>query len=219
MAFVSYRELMEDAENHKYAVGYFESWDLQSLLAVCDAAEAMKSPVIIGFSGVYFPNYENVVKNTLSIYAELLKGLSSKLSVPVCTIFNESPYIDLVMKSIDYGFGIVMLAREGLSFYDKIKQIKKVVGKAHKNSVAVEGEIKKTPYFDGNLDEIPGLDLTDIESAELFVNQTKIDSFAINIGQIHTKTDKKAHLNFSNLKILEENIQVPLVSCQSPIVG
>ncbi len=39
-----------------YAVGYFESWNLESLLAVADAAEAERSPVILGFSGIYLPH-------------------------------------------------------------------------------------------------------------------------------------------------------------------
>ena len=69
MPFVPFKKLMDDAENHQYAVGYFESWNLESLLAVCDAAEAMKSPVIIGFSGINLPDYEHVVKNTLSLYS------------------------------------------------------------------------------------------------------------------------------------------------------
>ncbi len=44
--------LLSHAQQHHYAVGYFESWNLESLLAVADAAEAMRSPVMLGFSGI-----------------------------------------------------------------------------------------------------------------------------------------------------------------------
>ena len=50
---VSFSEMMRDAEEGNYAVGYFESWNLGSLLAVCDAAEKMRSPVIMGFGGLF----------------------------------------------------------------------------------------------------------------------------------------------------------------------
>ena len=212
MPFVPFKELMDDAEDRQYAVGYFESWNLESLLAVCDAAEAMKSPVIIGFSGIDLPNYERVVKNTLSIYATLVKDACSKLSVPVCTIFNESPYFNLVMESIDHKFGLVMLTNDELSFEEQIKQIKMVVNKAHANSVAVEGEIESPSGLGDSLITIPKeIKFTNIDLAKSFVDKTEVDSFAINIGQVHTIGNEKVHLDFSNLKRLKEDITVPLV--------
>ena len=172
----------------------------------------MKSPVIIGFSGIDLPNYEHVVKNTLSLYATLVKEACSKLSVPVCTIFNESPYFNLVMESIDHKFGLVMLTNDGLSFEEQIKQIKMVVNKAHANSVAVEGEIESPSGLGDSLITIPKeIKFTNINSARLFVEQTEVDSFAINIGQVHTIGNEKVHLDFSNLKRLKEDISVPLV--------
>jgi len=212
MPVVPFRKLMDDAEDQQYAVGYFESWNLESLLAVCDAAEAMESPVIIGFSGIDLPNYERVVKNTLSLYATLVKEASSKLSVPVCTIFNESPYFNLVMESIDHKFGLVMLTNDELSFEEQIKQIKMVVNKAHANSVAVEGEIESPSGLGDSLITIPKeIKFTNIDLAKSFVDKTGVDSFAINIGQVHTIGDEKVHLDFSNLKRLKEDITVPLV--------
>ncbi|MBU4293085.1 MAG: class II fructose-bisphosphate aldolase [Actinobacteria bacterium] len=212
MPFVPFKKLMDDAENHQYAVGYFESWNLESLLAVCDAAEAMKSPVIIGFSGINLPDYEHVVKNTLSLYSTLATEACKKLSVPVCTIFNESPYFDLVMESIDCGFGLVMFTNDELSFEEQIKQVKMVVDKAHKNSIAVEGEIMSPSGLGESLINIPEeINFTNIDLAKSFVKQTGVDSFAVNIGQVHTIGDEKVHLDFSSLEKLKENIPVPLV--------
>ena len=56
MPLVPFRDLMADAARSCYAVGYFESFNLESLLAVADAAEAARSPVIVGFSGIYLPH-------------------------------------------------------------------------------------------------------------------------------------------------------------------
>jgi fructose/tagatose bisphosphate aldolase len=53
MPLVPFADLLADARRGRYAVGYFESWSLESLLAVADAAEAQCAPVVLGFSGVY----------------------------------------------------------------------------------------------------------------------------------------------------------------------
>ena len=53
MALVSMKRLMNHALTNKYAVGYFEAWNMDSILAVVDAAEKTDSPVIIGFGGQF----------------------------------------------------------------------------------------------------------------------------------------------------------------------
>ena len=72
MARVSFAELMEAAERDNYAVGYFESWNLESLLAVADAAEAVRSPVILGFSGIYLPHPQRAAPQQMSTQSVLL---------------------------------------------------------------------------------------------------------------------------------------------------
>lgn len=48
MPLVAVNDLMRQ---HRYAVGYFESWSIDSLQGVIDAAEETQSPVIIAFNG------------------------------------------------------------------------------------------------------------------------------------------------------------------------
>ena len=43
--------MMRRAVEGEYAVGYFESWNLESLQGVVDAAEETRSPIILGFNG------------------------------------------------------------------------------------------------------------------------------------------------------------------------
>ncbi|MBA7671557.1 hypothetical protein ES703_79716 [subsurface metagenome] len=68
MALVPFWDLMKEAESHSYAIGYFETWDVQSLLGVIRAAEVARSPVIVGFSGVYLPQICNNDKRWLRVY-------------------------------------------------------------------------------------------------------------------------------------------------------
>ena len=45
--------MMRRAVKGGYAVGYFESWNLESLQGVVDAAEHANSPIILGFNGAF----------------------------------------------------------------------------------------------------------------------------------------------------------------------
>lgn len=49
MSLVSMKKMLQEALDGSYAIGYFESWNLESLFAVLEAAEETRSPVIIGF--------------------------------------------------------------------------------------------------------------------------------------------------------------------------
>ena len=53
MPLESIPRLMADCQAGGYAIGYFESWNLESLQGVLDAAEQTRSPVIVGFNGEF----------------------------------------------------------------------------------------------------------------------------------------------------------------------
>src|SRR5512147_2594246 len=98
---------MAAAEQGGYAVGYFESWNLESLLAVADAAAATRSPVIVGFSGIYLPHPDRIVREPLAAYAALGRAVCEQLPVPACLLFNESPHLDWVLAAVETGFNLV----------------------------------------------------------------------------------------------------------------
>jgi fructose/tagatose bisphosphate aldolase len=77
MPLVPFQDLMVEAESGSFAVGYFESWNLESLFAVADAATAMRSPVILGFSGIHLPDIEQGFDDRLRVYAALGTASSS----------------------------------------------------------------------------------------------------------------------------------------------
>ena len=51
MALVPMSQMLADAKRGGYAVCYCESWNLESFQAVLEAAEELKSPIIVGFNG------------------------------------------------------------------------------------------------------------------------------------------------------------------------
>jgi len=203
---------MSEAERGQYAVGYFESWNLESLQAVADAAETTQSPVILGFSGAYLSNPARMVKEHLSLYAALGIEACRRLSVPACLLLNESPRLDWVLEAINLGFGLVMFTDEDLNFDEQLARICQVVEKAHRVSVAVEGELAPLPGMDGGLLMVPDdLHLTDAAQARAFVERTGVDALAVNVGQAHLHGRSEVRLNLSKLVELKEAVPVPLV--------
>jgi fructose/tagatose bisphosphate aldolase len=212
MPLASFDELMTDAERGGYAVGYFESWNLESLLAVCDAAEAMHSPVLLGFSGIYLPHPARVVREPLSLYAALGLEAIRGLSVPACLVFNESPDFEWVLEAIACGFGLVMFSDETLSFDGQVEQVRRVVEVAHEAGVAVEGEGVSLPGVGGELSALPDdLHLTDPDRARDFVERTGVDAFAVNVGQAHLHGRRRVRLNLPLIADLRLALKVPLV--------
>jgi ketose-bisphosphate aldolase len=212
MPLASFAELMTDAERGGYAVGYFESWNLESLMAVCDAAEATRSPVLLGFSGIYLPHPARLVREPLSLYAALGLEAIRRLSVPACLVFNESANFEWVLEAIECGFGLVMFSDERLGFEAQVERVKRVVKVAHKAGVAVEGEADALPGVAGELSFLPdNLHLTDSNQARDFIMRTGVDSFGVNIGQAHLHERKRVRLNFACLADLKQALMVPLV--------
>ncbi len=210
MTEVSFQELMKHAESKNYAIGYFESWSMDSMLAISDAAEKLRSPVIIGFSGLFLTNKNRVVKDPLSIFAKLAKEVCRNICVPACTLFNESNDFESVLTSIGHGYNMVMFVDSRLSFNNLVKKVSEIVKKAHEKSVAVEAELDELP----GLESLTGLrrtsNLTDPEDAKRFVSLTGIDALSVNIGQSH-KQGKEIKLDFERLKKIKEKTNIPLV--------
>ena len=212
MPLVDFHTLMADAEAGGYAVGYFESWDQHSLMAVADAADALSAPVILGFSGIYLPHPDRIVRDPLALYGGMGLSVCRKLSVPACLLFNESPHEDWVVDAIGEGFNLVMFAEEGMPFDEAAPVIRRVCATAHPAGVAVEAEMASVPGVGGGMGEAPDEDpLTDPAEAAAFVERTGIDALAVNLGQVHLHGREKRTLDHPRLERLRASVSVPLV--------
>ena len=89
MSLESVQTLVGKALAGGYAVGYFESWNLESLQGVVDAAEETRSPIIVGFNGEFLSQAHSKQKERLSWYAVLGKQAAESASVPCGLIFNS----------------------------------------------------------------------------------------------------------------------------------
>jgi fructose/tagatose bisphosphate aldolase len=203
---------MEAAEAGSYAVGYFESWNLESLLAVADAAVAASSPVIVGYSGISLPRTEHMQIDRLRLYASVAVELCRGLPVPACALFNESPYMDWVLEASKAGFSVVMYSDEELPYEEQRTRVQTLVREMHQVNVAVEAEPFSVPGVSGSLSDIPSeLRMTEPDVAREFVDFTGVDALAINIGQAHLHGRRRVQLDLDRLARVRKQVRVPLV--------
>jgi fructose/tagatose bisphosphate aldolase len=211
MPLVAFPQMMEAAATGGYAVGYFESWNLESLLAVADAAEAERSPVILGFSGIYLPHPRRVVSDPLAAYAAIGREVAARLTVPAVLLFNESPNRQWVVGAIESGFNLVMFSDGELGEDEGRRTIRELAQAAHAKGAAIEGEVTPLPGVGGEAqDTNVDRGLTDPKGARRFVEETAIDALAVNVGQVHFHGRRIVRLDLDRLGSLA-TLPVPLV--------
>jgi ketose-bisphosphate aldolase len=203
--------LLRHAREHGYAVGYFESWNLESLLAVKDAAEEARSPVIIGFNGGFLGNRKRKHPESVRVYGSLGRAVAEQASVPVSFILNEAVDTRLLYDGLSAGFNVVMHDHEGCSTEEAIRINADLVREAHKAGVEVEAEIGELPTARVGGSLLKGGSKTDPDEAARFVQATGVDALAVAVGNVHVLEGRKSKLDFPLLAELLRRVPVPLV--------
>jgi ketose-bisphosphate aldolase len=202
-------ELIHHAREYRYALGYFESWNFESLQGVLDAAEATRSPIIIGFNGEFLSHPDRKRAERLQCYAELGKAAAACASVPCGLIFNECPDDKWVRNAVLAGFNLVMPADPAASYEDYRRRVAQLTAFAHRYGVAVEAEVGHLPS--GTTGTRNGNHLTDPELAARFIRDTDVDLLAVSVGNVHIMIKGEQDLNLERLSEIRRHVAQPLV--------
>jgi ketose-bisphosphate aldolase len=208
MPLTPINELVQNAREHRYAIGYFESWNLESLEGVLDAAETTRSPIIIGFNGDFLSHPDRKQSERLECYAGLGKAAAASASVPCGLIFNECPDDAWVRNAVLAGFNLVMLADPLATDEDYRRRVAGLTEFAHRHGAAVEAEIGRLP---SGLAETPHSRLTDPELAARFVRETGVDLLAVSVGNVHVLVKGEQDLDLDRLSQICSRVAKPLV--------
>ncbi|MFV0425804.1 MAG: class II fructose-bisphosphate aldolase [Beutenbergiaceae bacterium] len=212
MAIITLPELLSDAEAGRYAVGYFESWDVYSLEAVLEAAEAERSPVIIGIGGLS-ANHAWLSNIGVEIYGAVAHALARRSTVPTAILFNEAESFEEAAAALGAGYNSVMMHTQGWGWDRLVGDTKALTAAAHGLHIAVEGEVGALAEMsiDGNIDTSIGA-MTSVEDAEKFVAETDVDALAVAVGNVHFVTsDYVPTIRVDRIQQIREAVNVPLV--------
>jgi fructose-bisphosphate aldolase class II len=206
MPLASMKTLLADALANGYAVSYCESWNLESLQSVLEAASELGSPVIAGFSGRFLLDHGRTRPENLKYYAGMAKAIEDS-PVPVAFLLNESDSFSQICEAMDLGFNAVMIENEGLSLPEYRDLVCRVVNLAVRRNVSVEAQLGHLPMAG---DPAPG-EVTEAASAKAFVAETGVDALAVSVGNIHLLTRGRAPLHLDVLDAIHAVVDIPLV--------
>jgi fructose-bisphosphate aldolase class II len=206
MSIINSKKILRNARENNYAVGGFDCWNLESVIAVIDAAEETQSPVII-LTGPHGLAENN---RRIEYFGAIARVAAQQVSVPVAIQLNEAKDFSLVIKAIQCGFTSVMLESSELSLEKNIKVTKEVVKIAHSVDVSVESQLGAVPVPEELIKKTkPKSSITNPTEAKKFVDNTGIDALAISFGNVHF--GKSQEIEFDLIKQIANLVSVPLV--------
>ena len=200
---VTLSEILRDANERHYAVGAFNCLSLENVMGAIDAAEALRSPIILQLAEVQFPEPEAPMELMAPLYLEAAK----RASVPVCVHLDHGQSIETCVKAIRLGFTSVMFDGAALPFEENVSVTKEVTRIAKAAGVDVEAELGKV----GNSGVDTADVFTDVEESVRFVQSTGIDALAVAIGNLHGHYVHTPQLNIQRLIEIHEANRLPLV--------
>jgi fructose-bisphosphate aldolase class II len=202
----SFKEILQDAFQRQYAVGAFNCLSLENVLGAIQAAEELRSPIILELAEVQFP-YSPIAK-----MVPLFLDVARNASVPVAVHLDHGQSFQTCARAIQLGFQSVMIDSSSLPLEENIRITRAVTQMANAFGVDVEAELGRVGDASAKSGTAATADVfTDVEEAALFVEQTGIDALAIAIGNLHGKYVATPKLNIQRLREIKQRIKLPLV--------
>jgi fructose-bisphosphate aldolase class II len=205
----SVKEILSKAKEGGYAVGAFNTVNLETTRAIIEAAKETRSPVIVqitektmeyaGGRLIY-----NLIKNDAEFYAS---------DIPVGIHLDHGKSFEIIQRALTIGLTSVMYDGSRKIYEDNVDVTKKVVEFCHEKGATVQGELGSVPYI-GEI-QMGEIDwdkyMTDPDQAAKFVKATGIDALAVAIGNAHGYFKERKEPDLARLEAINKNCDLPLI--------
>lgn len=188
VSLVTLRVALARAEEGGYAVGAFNVSSIDQAIAVLDAAEAERSPVIVqSIAGM------SAYADEERWWRRLRRLIDDYPTVPAVLHLDHGRTYEDCARAIDCGFSSVMIdasrdadGDQPASFDDNVALTRRVVELARPHGVSVEGELGTIGGAEAGIAGVAEeIVFADPEQAALFVAQTGVDALAVAVGTSH----------------------------------
>jgi fructose-bisphosphate aldolase class II len=181
MPLVTTTEMFKKAYAGGYAIGAFNVNNMEIVQGITEAAQELKSPVILQASAG---------ARKFAKPAYLMKLVEAAVidcpDIPIAMHLDHGADFEICKSCIDSGFTSVMIDASSKSFEDNIAVTKQVVEYAHARGVVVEAELGSLAGIEDDVNvSAEDSSYTRPEEVEEFVSRTGVDSLAIAIGTSH----------------------------------
>ncbi len=200
-------EILAKARKEGYGVGAFNVNNMEFVQAVLEAAEEVKSPVLLALS-------EGAIKYGGKALAALVRELGRDARVPVCIHLDHGSSYESCLNALRMGFTSVMIDKSHEDFEHNVRETRRVVEAAHAVGVSVEAEIGRL----GGVEEHVVVDqkdafLTNPEEAKRFMEASGADYLAVAIGTSHGayKGKGRPFIDHQRIQNIAAAVSSPLV--------
>jgi len=201
MPLVGNKELLKKAYEGGYAIGGFNVNNMEILQGIVDAANEVRSPLILQVSAGArkYARHEYLVK--------LVEAALQTTDIPIVLHLDHGENFEICKSCIDGGFTSVMIDASSRPFAENIKETKKVVDYAHERGISVEAELGTLAGVEDDVNvSAENATYTNPDQVKEFVEKTGVDSLAIAIGTSHGayKFKGEAKLDFDRLEKISQ---------------
>ena len=198
MPLVTTTEMFKKAYDGGYAIGAFNVNNMEIVQAITEAADELKSPIILQCSA----GARKYAKHAYLVH--LVQAALEETNIPIALHLDHGADFEICKQCIDGGFTSVMYDGSALPYEENIKIAKQVADYAHDKGVVVEAELGTLAGIEDDVVVEHGAEsYTQPEQVEDFVTRTGVDSLAIAIGTSHGaykfKPGQKPQLRFDIL--------------------
>ncbi len=201
---VNGNDIFKAARENHYAVGAYNTKNLEWTRALLRGAKETRTPLLIQVStgaAKYMGGYKTV--------KDLVLNEMDNMDIDVPVILNlDHGDFESAKECIALGYSSVMFDGHNLPTDENLAKTKEIVKLAHERGISVEAEIGKIGENQG----ADGGELASVEDAKTFV-AAGVDKLACGIGNIHgVYPEGWTGLNFDRLKEIAEAVpNEPLV--------
>lgn len=198
--------VLEKARSGGYAIGAFNVSSFSVLKAIIQAAQRLRSPVIIETS-----TGETEFMGA-AVQAVMLKIMERQAGIPILVNLDHAKTYEAVKTAMDVGYEMLHFDGSELPKITNLRILSRIVREAHRRRLLVEGELD---HITGSSEWHRGRKMeaeqkkgrfTDPDEAAAFVRSSGVDIFAPFIGNVHGVFQNEEELDFRLLKELRRRL-------------
>lgn len=211
MPLVHIKNLLKGASRDKYALGAFNTQNLETTLGIVRAAEVNWAPLVIQVSEATI-DYAGLEEIT-QIVKTVAKNLA--LRAPVALHLDHGKKFQSIVDCIKAGFSSIMMDASHLPFRENVALTREAAQYAHKHGVFAQGELGRLKGVE-DVVRVAGHEafMTHPDEAAEFVKKTGVDTLAVSIGNVHGIVKMREgvpKLDLGRLKEIGRKVNIPLV--------
>ncbi len=206
MIFATNADLLNRAMSEGYAVGAFNTNNLEITLSIVEAATEERSPLILAVSPGAM-KYAGV-----AYLAAIARVAAESVDIPISLHLDHGTTLEEVKSALDHGFSSVMIDGSKLPFEENVALTKKAVEMARARGASIEAELGRLVGTEDNISVSEReASMTNPEEAASFVEKTGVDALAVSIGNAHGWYKGEPQLDFDRLRAIRSKVGIPLV--------